>query len=243
MIGLWAWHPPVGVWIGVLGLLGVIVPLLRDLDQMSKREKASWTALMFVLLLLEIKSVYQDRNEHDREQAEARAEQLRQFGKIADGNATIVSSDQHFAQTMSRSDSILSRVVDSIRTQTGGDSFAFISFTAEQAASFEMRWNNFVAPRGKPYFLVSISSRGKYPLRGTHAVMMDDERRLAAMQEYNKHLTGDFIQAINSADTEYQEAHTQQGSGMATVGRPEHDRDDPLSGVLRHTAVQSDQMW
>jgi hypothetical protein len=34
--------------------------------------------------------------------------------------------------------------------------------------------------------------------------MMDNERRLAAMQEYNNHPNGDWITAINSADTEYQ---------------------------------------
>jgi hypothetical protein len=67
LLDLWNWHPPVGVWIGVLGLLGVVVPLLRDFSQMKKGEKAVWTAVLFVLLLLELKSVYQDRREHDLE--------------------------------------------------------------------------------------------------------------------------------------------------------------------------------
>jgi len=50
----WLWHPPIGVWIGILGLLGVIVPLIRDLTKIGRREKAAWTFVMFALLLLEI---------------------------------------------------------------------------------------------------------------------------------------------------------------------------------------------
>jgi hypothetical protein len=67
---IWHWHPPVGVWIGVLGLLGVVVPLFRDISKIGKPEKAVWTFVLFALLLLEIKTVYQDRNEDDAEQAE-----------------------------------------------------------------------------------------------------------------------------------------------------------------------------
>ena len=101
---LWSWHPPVGVWIGILGLLGVVVPLIRDLGKIGKGERAMWTFVMFALLLLEIKSVYQDRSEHDREQAQARSEQLSEFGKIAAGiNKTIDASKQQFEATMTRS--------------------------------------------------------------------------------------------------------------------------------------------
>lgn len=227
---LWVWHPPVGVWIGVLGLLGVVVPLVRDITKIGRREKAIWTGVMFLLLLLELKTLYQDRREHDQEQANARTEQLLQFENIARGiqrnleageqdfEATSEQSQQQFAATMRRSDVILSGIADSLKVQTGGDSFAFITFTAQQAQSFEMRWNDFVAPKGMPYFVVSVTSRGKYPLRGTQAVMMDDERRIAAMQEYNKHPNGDWIRAINSADTEYRMPYLRPQSAEAPTG-------------------------
>ena len=79
---VWSWYPPVGVFIGILALLGVIVPLLRDLGKIGPRERAVWTAVMFALVLLEMKSIYQDRDVHDREQKTARKEQLDQFSKI-----------------------------------------------------------------------------------------------------------------------------------------------------------------
>ena len=192
--------------------------------------KAVWTGVMFALLLLELKTLYQDRREHDQEQAEARAEQLRQFGKIANGiaenlkageeefKATTDQSQRQFAATMQRSAKIIESVGDSIKVQTGGDSFAFITFTAKQAQSFEMRWNEFVAPRGVPYFVVSVTSHGKYPLRGTHAILMDDERRLAAMQEYNKHPDGDWIKAINSGDVRYEMPYLRPQSPEAPTG-------------------------
>ena len=82
-----------------------------------------------------------------------------------------------------------------------------------------MHWNNFLAPRGDPYFVVSATSHGKYPLHGTQAIMMDDERRLAAMQEYNKNPNGDWIKAINSADSEYQMPYLRPQSAEAPQGQ------------------------
>jgi hypothetical protein len=113
---------------------------------------------------------------------------------------------------------MLTGVEDSIKTQTGGDSFAFISFTPQLASSFEMHLFNFLAPRGVPYFMVSITSQGKYPLRGVHAILMDDEQRLAAMQEYNRNPSGDWIHAINSADVEYQIPYLRPQSQEAPSG-------------------------
>ena len=117
----WLWHPPVGVWIGVLGLLGVIVPLLRDINRAGSREKALWTFLMFSLLLLEIKSVYQDRNEHDSEQAEARTREEDSFKEIAAGiQSSILDSDRNFAATMGKTKQVLENI-------TGGNSFAIVT--------------------------------------------------------------------------------------------------------------------
>jgi hypothetical protein len=107
-VNIWHWHPPVGVWIGILGLLGVLVPLFRDLPKIGKSEKAFWTFVMFALLLLEIKSAYQDRAEHDEEQANARTEQLNQFSKIAEGIKTTTTINQeHFDATMGSIKSLL----------------------------------------------------------------------------------------------------------------------------------------
>jgi hypothetical protein len=93
-----------------------------------------------------------------------------------------------------------------------------------------MRWNEFAAPKGEPYFVVSITSHGKYPLRGIHATTMDDERRLAAMQEYNRHPVGDWVRAINSADTEYQVPYLRPQSLEAPSGEVDIIGIYPLTG-------------
>jgi hypothetical protein len=52
-------------------------------------------------LILEIKSVYQDRDEHEKQQADARTEQISQFGRIAERiDKSIQTGDQHFQETV-----------------------------------------------------------------------------------------------------------------------------------------------
>jgi hypothetical protein len=154
---LWAWHPPVGVWIGVLGLLGVLVPLIRDLTKIGKREKALWTFVMFALLLLEIKSVYQDRNEHDREQAETRERETKSFEGIASGiSSTVQQSQQHFDATMAKSEQLAELSQESLANITGGDSYAYI---AEE-----------IGLQGPP-FQLSVWVKGKHGVRNLSAEM------------------------------------------------------------------------
>ena len=133
---IWAWHPPVGVWIGILGFLGVAVALTRDPTKISRGEKAAWIGVMFILLGLEMKSVYQDRTEHDLQQAEARERETKSFESIGKGiEGAIQQSQKDFEATMRKSDAIMGRVSDSIKSQTGGDSFAYITFTEEPGTS------------------------------------------------------------------------------------------------------------
>lgn len=122
------WYPPVGVFIAILGLLGIVVPLIRDLAKMDKWEKSIWTFVMFALMLLEIRSIYLDRRAHDIEQATARGEQLQHFKEVGDGiTRSIDESQKQFAAAMQRSNSILSGVSESIKIANGGDSYPFIA--------------------------------------------------------------------------------------------------------------------
>jgi hypothetical protein len=122
MASVWGWYPPVGVFIGILAFLGVLVPLLRDLGKIGKLERAFWTFVMFALVLLEIRSIYLDRDAHDKEQAAARAEQLRQFEAIAQRiDTSIAASQKQFDATMFG-------IKENIYTITGGKSFCYLMF-------------------------------------------------------------------------------------------------------------------
>ncbi len=103
MSSIWSWYPPVGVFIAILALLGVLVPLFSDLGKIGQREKAFWTLIMFALVGLEIRSIHLDRNAHDREQADAREQQLKSFHEIASGiDATLTTSQSQFQATADR---------------------------------------------------------------------------------------------------------------------------------------------
>jgi hypothetical protein len=95
------WHPPIGSWIALLAVLGVLVPLYREWNAISKRERAIWTLVMFSLVGLELWGLHRDRVDHDQEQADAECKQLQQFDKIADKIGTAITTSQtQFNTTM-----------------------------------------------------------------------------------------------------------------------------------------------
>jgi len=156
----WKWHPPVGVFIGILGLLSVLVPLFRSWNTIPRVEKAIWTGAMFILLLLELRTIYLDRSDHDAEQAKARCEQLEQFRNIAGQLTTAIQdNERHFDQT-------LAKVDDAINTETGGDSYCYIDFSATDIAT---------DGRQLPYFYLIpyLIKVGKYPVRDIVATVED----------------------------------------------------------------------
>jgi hypothetical protein len=112
-------HPPVGVFIAILALLGVLVPLIRV--KVGTREKAFWTFAMLLLLLLEMKSIHQDRAEHEKEQADQRQTQVEDFKKIGDGiTEAIRQNQQNFNSVMANTSKLLA-------ANLGGDSFCFMT--------------------------------------------------------------------------------------------------------------------
>ncbi len=157
MAKLWAFYPPVGVFIALLALLAVLVPLFRDLAKMGKRERAFWTVVMFALMLLEIKSIYQDRKAHDQEQAEARQTQLDNFKKIGDEITLAIQQNQQNFNTVMTSTKML------LAANLGGDSFCIMTLEPGILA-----WKNEAVPM--------FAHKGKYPLYGVNAQVIDDRK-------------------------------------------------------------------
>jgi hypothetical protein len=116
---IWAWYPPVGVFIGMLAAVSVALPFLREMKGMGKQERALWTLLMFALVFLEFKSIYQERATHEKEQEKARAEQLSQFSSIAGRiDKSIVNNQRHF-------DDVTGRMEGLWEETTGGSSYLY----------------------------------------------------------------------------------------------------------------------
>jgi len=145
----WQWHPPIGVFIALLAIVGVLVPWFRG--TVEKREKAFWTFLMFLFVWMEIRTIYLDQAQHDREQALARCQQLESFQKIADSIDTAISnSSAQFAATMNNMGKILTKQ-DTTLTQTmGGTSYpSFIATFPTDPTRNE--WSVLVITPGKPW--------------------------------------------------------------------------------------------
>src|ERR1035438_1027375 len=85
------------MFIGILGFLGVVVPLVRE--RVGRREKAVWTLVLAALLFLEIRSINLEDIKHDREQAFARCEELRSFKIIANTLSQSITQGQVQYQT------------------------------------------------------------------------------------------------------------------------------------------------
>jgi hypothetical protein len=96
----WQWHPPVGVFIAILAVVGVVVPWFKG-EHASRTERAMWSVGMFLCMGFEIRSIYLAQAQHDKEQEMARSEQLKSFTRIADGiNTAIANSRDQFDTTM-----------------------------------------------------------------------------------------------------------------------------------------------
>ncbi|MCU1251549.1 MAG: hypothetical protein JWQ49_4578 [Edaphobacter sp.] len=98
----WQWHPPVGVFIAVLALVGVLIPWLRgEGKRVDRHERAFWTIVMFVCLGLELNSIYQDQTQHKKEETFARCEQLHSFQEIGQSlQSSIAQNEQGFKDTI-----------------------------------------------------------------------------------------------------------------------------------------------
>lgn len=140
---MWNWYPPVGVFIGILALLGVLVPLFRDLGKIGPREKAIWTAVMFLLVGLEFRSLYLDRADHDKKESEARDRQLKGFKDIGDGiTATIRASDAQFQQTMGQLKRTVGNTEPSAVVAVIDIMPATIPVAPHSSVKFNVRFNN-----------------------------------------------------------------------------------------------------
>jgi hypothetical protein len=199
-------------------LLGGVAAIMA-LVEMWPMHKAVYILLIIGLMFIENRALNKDRADFAQAEASRRKEENQQFSNIG---STITNNVQklfdnsatQFAKNMDRSNRIIAGVADTIKTETGGDSFAYITFTPEPA---NFQFNQFPAT-SVPQFLVSITSHGKYPVREIHAKMVDNERSRAAMEEYFKHPDGDWIKATQSGVMQYLYAYLRPQSAEAPSG-------------------------
>jgi hypothetical protein len=93
------WHFSVGVSIGLLALIGVLIPLIHEKID-SRTERAVWIVALTICLFSELWSIRWDQIERNREQEHADCEQLHNFEGIAEQlETTRQKMDQNLAET------------------------------------------------------------------------------------------------------------------------------------------------
>ena len=195
--GYWFFRLPApGKAVAALGAVAVFIALRGEIKDFHGSEKILWTLIVFSLLYIEIRAIDKDRAAVAQEQERDRVEQNKRFSEIAGGiTEAIEESQKQFQTTMARSDrmvnlerSAITQVGESIKTQTGGDSFCFVSFTPQES---------------QRAFTVTVTNHGKYPLRGVHLTMSDEEKERRLQIESLRN-PDDFLRNIHAAETHFQ---------------------------------------
>ncbi len=96
----WQWHPPVGVAVGLAGLIAVFFPLIRSWDKISPKERASWVALFVTLFGIEFRTIYRDQIEKDQARDLATCQQMQQFRASVAGLENIVGGGSYTVLTL-----------------------------------------------------------------------------------------------------------------------------------------------
>src|SRR5689334_21923619 len=82
--------------------------------------------IVFALLFVELHVLVKDRQQHEKQQSDAFDFQRRHFSDIANGITSAIQQNQSdFDATMSRSNTIIEGLSNSINLQTGGDSYLY----------------------------------------------------------------------------------------------------------------------
>ena len=144
--------------------------------------------------------------------------ETQQFSDIRDDlKAAIKQGSEHFDATMTRSDTIMAGILAGSYENTNRRRQLWIHNLHARASE---RWLNQFPTTSGPCFLVSITSHGRYPLRGLHVWMMDPERQLQAMQ----HPETDAVQSAHAGDTYYEVPYLRPQSPEALYGRRTNTR-------------------
>jgi hypothetical protein len=98
VIGCWFcmhWWPLVpGVAIGFLALAAAVMAVRAD--NFTQTEKAVWVVISLVLCFVELRTIYQDRDAHDREQSELRIQESEARAKETQSFAALIKQGQDF---------------------------------------------------------------------------------------------------------------------------------------------------
>jgi hypothetical protein len=111
-----------GIAVGLLALAATLMAVRTD--NFTHAEKAVWVVICLVLCVVELKTIYRDRDQHDKQQAElqtqedaARRVERNSFANLLNAEKALFSDTQNI-ETLAKK---------ALENVTGGDSFAYVA--------------------------------------------------------------------------------------------------------------------
>jgi hypothetical protein len=162
----WNWHPPVGVFIGILAVVGVLVPWFKG-EKVHLRERMWWSILMIACFALELRTIYLDQSQHDHEQQQSRCEETAKFEAVIEqGRATNERQKEEQKEQEQKFAALLKQGGRSIKDLEGvaskvseGTSFANGGDTYPSIFPYQLTTED-----GRQRVPFGLSKQGKYPL-------------------------------------------------------------------------------
>jgi hypothetical protein len=164
--------PAPGIAIGILGLLAVVATFESG---PSRLQRSIWILISTGFLLVELDAIHMDRVQSQGEQDYARAVDRTRFSQTYAALRTSIRNEETQRKTDGdRFRSTIARLQDSIKTQTGGDSYCYLSFEGNY---------------GGQSFSVSMVKKGRYPVRGVNVMILDTVKSQAFDEAHFGHPT------------------------------------------------------
>jgi hypothetical protein len=168
--------PAPGVAISVLGLLAFLATFE---ESTSKPQRLIWILIATGLLVTEKNVIYADRLENQGEQADARAVDQTRFTKTAKALRTAIADEEtqttkeqtQFQDEHLQFKETLSRFNDLVNTETGGNSFFYLSFTELYG--------------GRTFDIKAIRV-GKYPIKAPWVIIDNMVKGVVFLNSYPK---------------------------------------------------------
>jgi len=148
------WPPVPTVAISFLGVVAVIMTVRGDRPYLV--EKAVYVLIAFALFSAEMRAVYQDRAEHDRQQSESRATEAEARRKEAAAFAALLQKGDSLFNSTQKLQTLAKQSLENI---TGGESYAVVTPVLRYGRVHEIA--------------LSIRNCGKEPLTGMTVVIYD----------------------------------------------------------------------
>ena len=190
------WHPWPGLFVGILGLLAIAVPLLRE-KKMGRYERAVWIFIFVLLTIGEIRSLKLAADDFEADRARAN----QKFDGISQRLTTALENSQaQFAATMAKMGHLTEMEKQQIDEAMGGDTFCDMEIIAIVGRSN-------IASDGS--MSTSLSTIGRHPMSNVQVTVIDvnEANRLHKLQGYG-------LDTINAGTIVFPYAYLTQGRSI-----------------------------